>query len=555
MSVFNRIKTSSFLLCSIVAFGALQLIAGALFLSSLSDNKDSFETASSANDKVMALTNAWYALNAARADSNRVLIWLQKDGPSSSKIEGMVQHGKEQIALADRWFKDYQSGPAIPGLDPALNDRLAATYQVYSTQLSTLIGIAANRDMPGLFGLNIANDQLAMEADYNHWRDAISKLSKQASTRSNQAFASMLWLLGSILLIVVFFIGLCWRVMSRVLIQPLNLALGHIRAIEQGDLTQPIEIDRSARNEMARLLAGLHGMQLALVKTVGNVRASSDSILTGVSEIAAGNNDLSSRTEQQAASLEQTAASMEQITATVKQNADNSHQAAKLALSAAETAEKGGEIVDGVIKTIFGLEESSKKIAEITGVIESIAFQTNILALNAAVEAARAGENGRGFAVVAGEVRNLAQRSAVAAKDINTLIAESSARVQNGSKLAGQAEDSMQAIVVSVKQVRDIMDEISSASDEQSKGISQVGLAVSELDRVTQQNAALVEEASSAAQSLEEQAAHLNSAVAVFRLTQEAERRAVSVKSAPLRAVRKPAMAVASNASENWEAF
>ncbi len=246
---------------------------------------------------------------------------------------------------------------------------------------------------------------------------------------------------------------------------------------------------------------------------------------------------------------------MEQITATVKQNADNSHQAAKLALSAAETAEKGGEIVDGVIKTIFGLEESSKKIAEITGVIESIAFQTNILALNAAVEAARAGENGRGFAVVAGEVRNLAQRSAMAAKDINSLIAESSARVQNGSKLAGQAEDSMQAIVVSVKQVRDIMDEISSASDEQSKGISQVGLAVSELDRVTQQNAALVEEASSAAQSLEEQAAHLNSAVAVFRLTQEAEFKAVSLKPAPLRAVRKPAMAVASNASENWEAF
>lgn len=553
MSVFNRIKTSSFLLCSIVAFGLLQLIAGVLFLSSLSDNKDSFQTASSANDKVMALTNAWYALNAARSDSNRVLVWLQKEGPSSSKIEGMVQHGKQQIALADRWFKEYQSGPAIPGLDPALNDRLAQTYQVYSSQLTSLINIAANRDMPGLFGLNIAPVQLAMEGDYNHWRDAISHLSKEASTRSNQAYGEMLWLLGSIMLVVMFFIGLCWQVMKRVLIQPLTLALSHIRAIEHGDLTQSIEVEHNARNEMAVLLSGLAGMQLSLVKTVGNVRDSSDTILTGVSEIAAGNNDLSARTEQQAASLEQTAASMEQITATVKLNADNSLEAAKLALSAAETAEKGGEIVDGVIKTIFGLESSSKKIAEITGVIESIAFQTNILALNAAVEAARAGENGRGFAVVAGEVRNLAQRSAVAAKDINSLIAESSARVQNGSKLAGQAEESMQAIVVSVKQVRDIMDEISSASGEQSKGISQVGLAVSELDRVTQQNAALVEESSSAAQSLEEQAARLNSAVAVFRLKPATGNRMVPVKSASVRAVKSTAMA--GNSSENWEAF
>ncbi|WP_338563516.1 methyl-accepting chemotaxis protein [Erwinia sp. E_sp_B04_7] len=555
MSVFNRIKTSSFLLCSIVAFGLLQLVAGVLFLSSLSDNKDSFQTASSANDKVMALTNAWYALNAARSDSNRVLVWLQKEGPSSGKVEGMVQHGREQIALADRWFREYQSGPAIPGLDPALNDRLAQTYQVYSSQLTSLIGIAANRDMPGLFGLNIAPVQLAMEQDYNHWRDAISHLSKEASNRSNLAYGKMLWLLGSIMLVVLFFIGLCWQVMKRVLIQPLTLALGHIRAIEQGDLTQSIDVERKARNEMAVLLNGLAGMQLALVKTVGNVRDSSDTILTGVSEIAAGNNDLSARTEQQAASLEQTAASMEQITATVKLNAENSLEAAKLALSASDTAEKGGEIVDGVIKTIFGLESSSKKIAEITGVIESIAFQTNILALNAAVEAARAGENGRGFAVVAGEVRNLAQRSAVAAKDINSLIAESSARVQNGSKLAGQAEESMQAIVISVKQVRDIMDEISSASGEQSKGISQVGLAVSELDRVTQQNAALVEESSSAAQSLEEQAARLNSAVAVFRLKPEAGIGRAPVKSAPVRAMKSPVMAAPGNSSENWEAF
>ncbi|MGE9550249.1 methyl-accepting chemotaxis protein [Erwinia amylovora] len=555
MSVFNRIKTSSFLLCSIILFGLLQLVAGGLFLSSLSDNRESFQTASSANDQITELTNAWYALNAARADVNRVLIWLQKEGPSSSVVGGMVDHGKQQLAQAEHDFRAYQSGPVIAGLDSSLNDKLAQSYQVYAGQLTQLMDIAASRDMPGLFSINVATNQQIMQGDYDRWRAAIGQLAKNASAKSNHAFVQMLWLSGAIMLVVLGCIAVCWAVLKRVLIGPLDQALGHISAIEQGDLTQSIGVERSARNEMSLLMSGLAGMQASLVRTVGNVRNGSETILTGVSEIAAGNNDLSSRTEQQAASLEQTAASMEQITATVKQNADNSHQAARLALSAAETAEKGGHIVDGVIKTIFGLEESSKKISEITGVIESIAFQTNILALNAAVEAARAGENGRGFAVVAGEVRNLAQRSAVAAKDINALIAESSSRVENGSKLAVQAEESMQAIVVSVKQVRDIMDEISSASDEQSKGIAQVGLAVSELDRVTQQNASLVEESSSAAASLEEQAGHLNDAVAVFRLSAQAERKPMG--KAKSVAVEAPALRVnaASTSAENWEAF
>ena len=552
MSVFTRIKTSSFLLYSIIAFGVLQFIAGVLFLSSLSHNKESFATASSASDQVTALTNAWYELNAARADVNRVLIWLQKEGPTSSVVGNMVNHGRAQLAQADRDFKAYQSGPNIAGLDPSLNSRLVQSYQAYAGQLNQLMAIAERRDMPGLFSINVAANQQIMQGDYDRWRAAIGQLAKHAYAESNRAFVQMLWLLGSIMLVVVIFVLIYWSVIKRVLIQPLNHALEHINAIEQGDLTRTIVAERDARNEMAHLLSGLAVMQSSLVKTVGNVRSGADVILTGVSEIAMGNNDLSSRTEQQAASLEQTAASMEQITATVKQNADNSHEAARLALSAAKTAEKGGNIVDGVIKSIFGLQESSKKISEITGVIESIAFQTNILALNAAVEAARAGENGRGFAVVAGEVRNLAQRSAVAAKDINALIAESSTRVDNGSRLAAQAEESMQAIVVSVKQVRDIMDEISSASDEQSHGISQVGLAVSELDRVTQQNAALVEESSSAAASLEEQAGHLNAAVAVFRLSSHPGSTATPPKKiAPLKT---PVLAAAGD-TNNWETF
>lgn len=550
MSVFTRIKTSSFLLSTIIAFGALQLVAGILFLNALGHNKDSFESASTASDQVTALTNAWYELNAARADVNRVLIWLQKEGPTSSVVGGMVQHGKEQLALADRDFKKYQSGPTIPGLNPALNERLAKSYQVYAGQLTQLMDIASRRDMPGLFTINVANNQQIMQGDYDRWRAAVSQLAKDTSAESQRVFGNMLWLIGTIMLVVIACILVSWSVIKSVLIQPLNRALEHINTIEKGDLTERIAVDSSARNEMGHLLSGLAVMQQSLAKTVGNVRHGADTILSGVSEIATGNNDLSSRTEEQAASLEQTAASMEQITATVKQNADNSHQAARLALSAAQTAEKGSTIVDGVIKSIFGLQESSKKIAEITGVIESIAFQTNILALNAAVEAARAGENGRGFAVVAGEVRSLAQRSAVAAKDINALIAESSSRVENGSRLAGQAEESMQGILSSVQQVRDIMDEISSASEEQSRGIDQVGLAVSELDQVTQQNAALVQQSSAAATTLEEQAARLNAAVAVFRVGSHSPENA-----RPQVARKLPARTPAVAGLDNWETF
>ena len=329
----------------------------------------------------------------------------------------------------------------------------------------------------------------------------------------------MMWLLGIIMVSVIAVIALCWIGLRRVLINPLNSNIDHIRHIAQGDLTQAIIVE--GRNEMSQLAASLHEMQQSLVRTVGNVRDGSDAIFTGASEISAGNNDLSARTEEQAASLEQTAASMEQLTATVKQNAENARQASKLALSASETAQKGGNVVEGVVKTMSEIAGSSRKIADITSVIDGIAFQTNILALNAAVEAARAGEQGRGFAVVAGEVRNLAQRSAQAAKEIKGLIEDSVNRVNTGSELVGVAGETMSNIVDAVTRVTDIMGEISSASDEQSRGIDQVGQAVTEMDRVTQQNASLVEESAAAAASLEEQASRLSQAVAVFKVRRE----------------------------------
>ncbi|RST44998.1 methyl-accepting chemotaxis protein [Variovorax sp. DXTD-1] len=285
--------------------------------------------------------------------------------------------------------------------------------------------------------------------------------------------------------------------------------------IASGDLTESVQA-RTARS--GSLLFSIKRMQDQLTDVVVRIKTSSDAIATASGQIAAGNQDLSSRTEEQASSLEETAASMEELTSTVKQNADNARQANQLALSASEVAVKGGNVVGQVVDTMASINASSKKIVDIIGVIDGIAFQTNILALNAAVEAARAGEQGRGFAVVAAEVRSLAQRSGAAAKEIKGLIDDSVGKVDVGSALVGEAGKTMAEIVGSVKRVTDIIGEITAASQEQSTGIEQVNQAIAQMDQVTQQNAALVEEAAAAAQSMQEQAANLVEAVSVFRL-------------------------------------
>ncbi|MDI1338847.1 methyl-accepting chemotaxis protein [Polaromonas sp.] len=287
-------------------------------------------------------------------------------------------------------------------------------------------------------------------------------------------------------------------------------------AVAQGDLTHTILVD--GKDEVAQLLTSLSAMKDSLVNIVGQVRSGTDTIATASSQIAAGNHDLSSRTEEQASSLEETAASMEELTSTVKQNADNARQANQLAVTASSVAVKGGSVVAEVVGTMGAINASSRKIVDIIGVIDGIAFQTNILALNAAVEAARAGEQGRGFAVVAAEVRNLAQRSAAAAKEIKTLIGDSVDKVEEGSKQVAEAGKTMDEIVDSVKRVTDIMAEITAASQEQTAGIEQINQAITQMDQVTQQNAALVEEAAAAASSLQEQASGLSQVVSVFRL-------------------------------------
>ncbi|MBT2788240.1 MULTISPECIES: methyl-accepting chemotaxis protein [unclassified Halomonas] len=323
--------------------------------------------------------------------------------------------------------------------------------------------------------------------------------------------------------------------MMRVVIRPIQEAVHHFERIAQGDLSH--KIAERGRNEIGQLFAAMQYMQKGLSQTVSSVRDSSGSIHIGAREISGGNADLSSRTEQQAASLQETAASMEQLTATVKQNSDNARQGSTLASDASTTAARGGEAVGQVVATMHGIAESSKKMSDIIGVIDSIAFQTNILALNASVEAARAGEQGRGFAVVATEVRNLASRSADASKEIRALIETSAGQVKQGSDLVEGAGRTMEEIMASVKRVADIMDEISAASSEQSDGIEQVNQAVSQMDEVTQQNAALVQQAATAAASLEEQAAQLELAVATFKLAGGESRVALPISNALPKAV------------------
>ena len=326
-----------------------------------------------------------------------------------------------------------------------------------------------------------------------------------------------IWMIGLMAAMVVLGFGMALWI-ARVVAQPLGFAVEVARRVADGDLTANIEV--RSKDETGQLMQALKDMNVSLQKIVGEVRNGTDTIATASSQIAAGNQNLSQRTEEQASSLEETAASMEQLTSTVKQNADNASQANQLAVSASEVAIHGGAVVTQVVSTMGAINTSSKKIVDIIGVIDGIAFQTNILALNAAVEAARAGEQGRGFAVVAAEVRNLAQRSAAAAKEIKSLIDDSVEKVGIGSRLVDQAGSTMGEIVASVRRVTDIMGEITAASQEQTAGIDQINQAISQMDQVTQQNAALVEEAAAAAASLQDQAGALAEVVSGFRLEQ-----------------------------------
>ena len=381
------------------------------------------------------------------------------------------------------------------------------------------------------------------------------------------AFWGGVWRLAAVtagIMLGLFFIVL---VVTRGITRPLQQAVNIANAIASNDLTQNIEVH--SQDETGQLMQAMKNMNDSLVRVVGQVRVGIDTVATAASQIAAGNLDLSSRTEQQASSLEETASTMEELTSTVKENAEQAHHASKLVLSTAEIAASGGEVVGKVIDTMSSIKNSSRKIADIIGVIDGIAFQTNILALNAAVEAARAGEQGRGFAVVASEVQNLAQRSASAAKEIKTLINDSVEQVEAGRNLVDEAGEAMDDIVTSVQLVADIISGTAAASQEQRSGIEQVNQAITQMDEVTQQNAALVEQAAAAAESLQDQAGKLAEAVSVFKLDEASystrpaspARLAATAalpkrRPAPAKAMASPKKRVAAGGgNDEWEEF
>jgi methyl-accepting chemotaxis protein len=396
--------------------------------------------------------------------------------------------------------------------------RIGSVRQAYLSSRETIIAQIKAGDAEGA-RQKLLGEQVPLENQYLGAVQAlIDYVYNQVVTERDTASASyddartLVLVLMALALAVC---AICALIVTRSIVRPLREAVDVAENVAQGNLAT--RIDSDGRDETGQMLRSLGIMTESLSNTVGEIRMAAESVMSGARQIAQGNTDLSARTEEQAASLQETAASMEELTGTVRQNSESARQASGLADNARAVAKEGSEIVGKVVETMAGIEESSGKIADITAMIEGIAFQTNILALNAAVEAARAGEQGRGFAVVASEVRSLAQRSSVAAKEIKALIEISGSRVQTGTELVGRAGETMGKVGTAIQHVTDIMGEIASASVEQSRGIEQVNQAITQMDEVTQQNAALVEEAAAAAASLVDQAKRMHAAVAVFR--------------------------------------
>ncbi|GAB6849312.1 methyl-accepting chemotaxis protein [Paraburkholderia kururiensis] len=462
------------------------------------------------------------ALGQANVALSRTRLWLYRIAldPTGPDVAQQTQMSRDLLAASKKAWDVYRALPpssadeaqraadANTKFDALVENGLEPMFSAIATGDPAKI-VDVWRQMPPSLFIDVSDSMDAL--------DRIQVNAARATFDAAQArFHGFVEVAVAGILIALAAAALAWWSLQRSISTPLAQALGHFSAIANGDLTTHVEVH--SRDEMGQLMSGLQAMQAKLVQTIGVVRNGVRSIGTATHEISAGNVDLSRRTEDQAASLEETAASMEELTSTVRQNADNAKQANQVVCSTALLTERGNEATLEAVQTMRGLSESSGKMSEIIGVIEGIAFQTNILSLNAAVEAARAGEQGRGFAVVASEVRSLAQRSAAASREIKDLITDSLDRVETGARQVHRATETMTEILASVRSVSDLMGEIAAASHEQSKGIEQVNQAVAQMDRATQQNAALVEEASAAARSLEEQAGQLDAAIAVFRV-------------------------------------
>ena len=537
--LLRNISIHAAVVAALACFVALILVIAGLSVVADRNAQNNLATLSRISDAQLNEVN--------RADSLLNQAMLAMETASNYLMVGQTRRSNEQIAAAtdriaraEERFERFAATPLTPqgqALGDALIEDFRGVLDLVKQQNETFeyMDLTSYNNLRDELVEPLINLSESMTAFVEYGFQRVDTIRADADAQGNLfSIINAAVVIFALLMTLVIYLGL-----RRTVISPLRGAVQRLDAIAEADLTDPLP--EAGKNEIGRLFGAMGTMQQNLTNIVGRVREGSNEIHHGTREIASGNADLSSRTEQQAASIQQTAASMEEMTATVKQNADNARQASTLAADASTTAERGGDVVAQVVQTMHGISTSSKKVADITSVIDSIAFQTNILALNASVEAARAGEQGRGFAVVAGEVRNLASRSADAAKEIKTLIDASVTQIQQGSTLVEQAGTTMSDVVTAVRRVTDIMDEISAASQEQSDGIEQVSQAVGQMDQVTQQNSALVQQASAAAASLEEQANRLEQAVAVFKLLgmQTASHQALS--SAPPAANAMPA--------------
>jgi methyl-accepting chemotaxis protein len=452
-------------------------------------------------------------LGRLRAQGNQILSGGVADADALAELKHAQQRAAESRDDFSRTLA--KSGRANPALKATLDPALSVLTARVSDALKTTVEATAGKPDPGRATAFDQSMTQAIDAVFVFNQTALPELGGLLHERVQGLTAGIALIGGALAAMLAAGIAVGW-LFARSITAPLAEALTVARAVAAGNLEVPVPVRGS--NEIGQLMSALSGMRQHLAEVVGSVRRNAESVALASAEIAAGNADLSSRTEAQAAALEETAASMEELGQTVRSTADNAGQASRLADGASGIAARGGEVVGQVVDTMRGIEESSRRIAEIIGVIDSIAFQTNILALNAAVEAARAGEQGRGFAVVAAEVRSLAHRSADAAREIKELISASAERVSRGTALVDQAGDTMGEVVGAIRRVTEIVGEISTATAEQSSGVSQVGDAVRQMDQSTQQNAALVEQSAAAAESLRAQSRQLVDAVAIFRI-------------------------------------
>jgi methyl-accepting chemotaxis protein len=516
--MFNSITIRTRLIASMAFLGLLIISIGAVSLFGM--NKVNFalkDVYSNQMASAIMLGNSKNFLNRARFVIDRGVFH-----PEASDLDKTLSRAEGFIADGDKAWKEYLALP-LAGEEKQLAADLDAKRTTYIGFLRELMTAIRSQNAEKI-------DDLAMNKmskEFGVFDAASNKLEKFQLTSAeehynhSQAFFKA-FEIGFMIALAVGAILIVYSTLRLLvaILKPLRAALGHFDEMAAGNLANRITVERD--DEMGSLMRGLLKMQEQMSATVRGIRNGSSSIALASAEISDGNLDLSRRTENQAAALEETASSLEELTTTVRHNADNARQANQLAITAQDVASKGGQLVSQVVDTMSTINGSSRKIADIIGVIDGIAFQTNILALNAAVEAARAGEQGRGFAVVATEVRNLAQRSAAAAKEIKELITASVEQVDAGSQLVDKAGATMDEIVSSVQRVTGIISEIMVAGEEQSEGINQINHAIAQMDEVTQQNAALVEEAAAAAGSLQEQAATLEELVSTFKVDAQA---------------------------------